>query len=110
MRFLVDAQLPRALIDWIFEQGHDAEHVHGLGLGDAPDEQIWQAALDRNLVIVTKDRDFADWTVTRRPAASVVWIRFGNVTNTTLVGRLTPIWQDLVDALDSGARVVEAGR
>ncbi len=32
MRFLVDAQLPPALAQFLREFSHDAEHVHEIGL------------------------------------------------------------------------------
>jgi len=35
MRFLVDAQLARLLADG----GHVAEHVHEIGIGEAPDRR-----------------------------------------------------------------------
>ena len=37
MTFLVDAQLPPALADWLIKQGHPAEHVYDVDLGDADD-------------------------------------------------------------------------
>lgn len=32
MRFLIDAQLPPALVPWLTEQGHHAEHVVDYGV------------------------------------------------------------------------------
>jgi predicted nuclease of predicted toxin-antitoxin system len=59
VRFLIDAQLPPALARLLTEHGHQAEHVHDIGRGDAPDRELWQYALDHDAVIVTKDEDFA---------------------------------------------------
>jgi predicted nuclease of predicted toxin-antitoxin system len=42
MRFLIDAQLPPALVRWLTEQGHDAEHVVDCGLAEADDRLIWE--------------------------------------------------------------------
>jgi predicted nuclease of predicted toxin-antitoxin system len=41
MRFLVDAQLPPALANWLAAQGHDAAHVADLdhALDDAENEE-----------------------------------------------------------------------
>ena len=60
MNFLVDAQLPPGLARWLAEQGHTAQHVDKLGLGDAGDVTIWNHALSINAIIVTKDEDFAE--------------------------------------------------
>ena len=67
MKFLVDQQLPPTLARWLVEQGYEAQHVRELGMRQAPDQQIWDHALVAGAVIVTKDRDFAEWAVARRP-------------------------------------------
>ena len=54
MIFLVDAQLPPGLASWLAEQGHTAQHVVELDLGDN--------ALSLDAIIVTKDEDFAERT------------------------------------------------
>ncbi len=37
MKFLVDAQLPPALVQWLSGEGHEATHVEDEGLLDAED-------------------------------------------------------------------------
>jgi predicted nuclease of predicted toxin-antitoxin system len=59
MRFLVDAQLPPALVQLLREHGHEAEHVTEIGPADASDSELWRYALDHDAAIVTKDEDFA---------------------------------------------------
>ena len=46
MTFLVDAQLPPALADWLIKQGHSAEHVYEVDLRDADDIVVWNYALN----------------------------------------------------------------
>ena len=70
MRFLVDNQLPAALAVLLREQGHEAEHVLDLGLAQGKDNPIWQHAITRQAVIITKDEDFAEWSAPRPPRAS----------------------------------------
>ncbi len=69
MRFLVDAQLPPALVRLLREHGHTAEHVTKIGPADAPDRDIWRYALEHKSVIVTKDEDFADMVANRSRGA-----------------------------------------
>jgi len=57
--FLVDAQLPASLAVALRQAGHEASHVVDLGLASATDGQIWQEAVTRSAILVTKDRDFA---------------------------------------------------
>jgi hypothetical protein len=59
MRFLIDAQLPPALVRWLIEAGHEAEHVVDRGMQAASDAAIWNLALREHAAIVTKDEDFA---------------------------------------------------
>lgn len=109
MKFLIDAQLPTALADWIAGIGHHADHVAQLGLLTAPDDVIWTAAIRAGAVIVTKDHDFVEWVTTRHPAPPVVWIRIGNTANSTLIARLAVVWEKVVQNLEAGALVIEAG-
>lgn len=110
MKVLVDAQLPPALASWLRDRGVDAEHVAETGLLNAGDDEIWAHALGRRQVIISKDRDFAQWAVARSPAAQVVWLRMGNRDTATLLRWLEDAWPRIVETLAEGARVVEAGR
>lgn len=110
MKFLVDAQLPPTLTAWIRTQGYDAVHVAGIDLLAADDQAIWARALADARVLLSKDRDFADWAFVRTPFAPVVWIRGGNQTNQALMQSLAKAWSDILAGLSEGARVIEIGR
>jgi hypothetical protein len=60
MRFLVDAQLPPALVGWLVARGHEAEHVGDRQLQTASDAAIWDYALATSAVIVTQGRGFRE--------------------------------------------------
>ena len=107
MLFLIDAQLPPALTNWFEGRGHSALAVRDIGLRDASDREIWEYAVQRSAVVVTKDQDFVQLAAVSRPAAPVLWIRCGNVTNTFLIDRLDAIWGQAVGHLESGILVVE---
>lgn len=110
MKFLVDAQLPPRLAEWLVDQGHTALHVAELGLLAATDREIWAAAEANEQVLVTKDRDFIEWALEPAASVRVVWVRIGNLGNAALIGRLAPVWADVISSLQSEARVVEVGR
>ena len=110
MRFLVDAQLPPNLADWLIDKGHAAAHViSAVGL-DASDAQIWDLAVASDYVIITKDRDFVEWARTRSPKARVIWVRFGNTRRDVLLANFEAVWQRLEEAMAEGVSVVEVGR
>ena len=56
----LDAQLPPLLAGWINAQGWGlhAVAVRDVGMRDASDPVIFQAARDAGVVVMTKDRDF----------------------------------------------------
>ncbi len=58
MRFLIDADLPRATGEHLRRTGHDAFDVRDSGLGDAKDHEIAAYAQAHKLCLLTGD--FAD--------------------------------------------------
>src|ERR1700676_4331166 len=60
MRFLIDANLPRAVIAVVQSLGHQAEFARDIGLASATDEQIASHALQSGAALLTRDLDFAD--------------------------------------------------
>jgi hypothetical protein len=68
MRFLIDADLPRSLVELAEAHGHDATFVDDAGLESAEDAQIAAYALAHSVCIVTGDFGFAD--VRNYPPAS----------------------------------------
>ena len=59
MRFVVDAQLPPALVKFLEARGHVAEHVCMRFPPGTSDETIWQYAASIDAIIVSKDEDFS---------------------------------------------------
>jgi len=55
MLFIVDAQLPPQLAQWLRDRGHEASALREIGLRDADDADIWSHALAERAIIVTKD-------------------------------------------------------
>lgn len=55
MRFLVDNQLPPALVDFLKNNGHFAEHVSSLSFRPLSDEQIISAFNDGAKEVILDD-------------------------------------------------------
>jgi predicted nuclease of predicted toxin-antitoxin system len=107
LNFIIDAQLPPALANWIRTAGHDATHVFDIGLKSADDLIIWVRAVQQEMIIVSKDEDFVDhWLLSADPAR-LVWIRKGNCSNRALIEWLTPLWPETLKRLEQGDRLVE---
>lgn len=60
MRFLVDANLPRSLVDLISRLNHQVEFVRDVGMSDAPDSAVAERAQKTGAILLTRDLDFAD--------------------------------------------------
>lgn len=104
MKFLVDAQLPPMLAEWLRSAGHDAQHVQDVGLRDADDASIRAYASKIGAVIITKDRDF---TPTGETGCKVIWVRTGNISTRALIDRVEAALPQLIGHLDKGVQLVE---
>lgn len=107
MRFLIDAQLPPALVARLRGERIDAVHVVELGLGGAADAAIWERACAEGWIIMSKDMDFIEHMRRSPSGAAIVWIRLGNTTTSALWAHLRPILPDILAALSRGERLVE---
>lgn len=107
MKFLVDAQLPPALADWLRKAGHEAQHVQDVTLRDADDAAIRVYAARTGAVLMTKDRDFIPPVQSQEPAIQVVWVRTGNTSTHALLERIEAAWSQLMGHLEDGVELVE---
>jgi predicted nuclease of predicted toxin-antitoxin system len=105
--FLVDAQLPPALAEALRGAGLEAIHVADIGLVTATDQQIWQEAVIRSAVLVTKDRDFSLLRVARNNGPTILWVRVRNIDNRTLIAQVLRALPSIVTAVDRGESVIE---
>lgn len=60
MRFLADAGLSPATVDFLIQLGHEAVHVRTLGMQRAPDADVVARARADSSVVLTFDLDFGD--------------------------------------------------
>lgn len=83
MDFLVDAQLPPLLCDWInYTKEDNARHVSELDKGlTSTDSEIWEVAIKSREIIITKDFDFFDRAIVSNSAPRILHINIGNCTN-----------------------------
>jgi len=110
MKFWVDAQLPPALAAWLSGQyGVEAFSLRNLGLRDATDIEIFNAARQADIIIVSKDSDFVDLISRHGPPPRLLWVTCGNVTNRKLHDAFGKTFPDALAALAAGEAIVEIG-
>jgi predicted nuclease of predicted toxin-antitoxin system len=106
----LDAQLPPSLAAWIAAAfGVEARAVRDLGLRDAKDVPIFQAARAANAVVMTKDRDFIELLRRLGPPPKVLWVTCGNTSNARLRDILTRVLSAALALLARGEDLVEIG-
>lgn len=109
MRFLVDAQLPLQLAQWLSLAGHDVVHTLELpNRNSTTDREIVEIATRDDRIVVTKDSDFVQsFVLTGQPR--LLLISTGNISNQDLArvlrGNLAAIERALADH-----KYVELGR
>jgi len=84
MKFLIDAQLPRRLIGWLTDAGHDALHTLDLPMKNrTTDSEVIACALQSGRIVVSKDDDFVQtFLLTGKPL--LLLISTGNIANAEL--------------------------
>jgi len=105
--FLVDAQLPPSLAEALRQAGCQAIHVIDLGLQAATDLQIWDEALSRSAVLVTKDRDFPLRRAARSDGPTILGVRVGNMSNRKLIELILRALPAIIDAIERDEAVIE---
>ena len=109
MKIWVDAQLSPAIAAWINRTFDDveAESVRSLGLRDATDPEIFEAAKKVNAVIMSKDDDFIQLIEQRGAPPKLIWITCGNTSNARMRDILSTALLKAKELLESGENVVE---
>jgi len=104
----LDAHLSPLVAQWIRENlGHDAAPLKNLGLRDAEDEVIFEAARAMGVILLTKDKDFADLVDLLGPPPSVIWLRCGNTSEERLKEILSKNLEVALAYLAAGESLVE---
>lgn len=107
MHFLVDAQLPPSRAEALRQAGFQAVHLVDLGLLAATDEQIWEEAISRSAVLVTKDRDFPLRRAASNDGPAILWVRVGNMSNRKLIELALRAFPAIIDAIERDEVVIE---
>ena len=108
MTIWIDAQMSPAIAAWVSSNFPvRAVPVRDLGLRDAEDKEIFQAAKRENAVVMTKDSDFVSLLDRLGPPPQVIWVTCGNTSNARLKEILTNTLPKALELLKSGEELVE---
>jgi predicted nuclease of predicted toxin-antitoxin system len=104
----IDAHLSPAIAAWITSTFEiTAVALRDLGLRDAEDPEIFEAAKVEGVVLITKDSDFVDLANRFGAPPKIIWLRCGNTSNAQLQSILRSTLLDSLKLLQAGEVLVE---
>jgi predicted nuclease of predicted toxin-antitoxin system len=105
---LFDQNLSRRLPLLLATEYPGSEHVFLVGLATADDRAVWNYAAAHELMIVSKDSEFARLSSSLGPPPKFIWLRIGNRPTCEVVALLQARMADVQAFLaDPGAAVLE---
>lgn len=109
MTIWIDAQLSPSLALWINQnfEGLEAQSLWALGLRNASDLEIFQRAKQANVVLMSKDDDFARLLQVFGPPPAVILITCGNTSNARMREILSKELMLILRLINSGEPLVE---
>ncbi|MFE1746632.1 DUF5615 family PIN-like protein [Coleofasciculus sp. H7-2] len=108
MTIWVDAQLSPAIAPWIANTfGVTAVALRDIGLRDAEDYEIFEAAKAQGAIVITKDRDFVDLVDRFGSPPQIIWLTCGNTSNARLREILSATLPEALELLRTGEMLVE---
>ena len=78
MKLLFDQNLSFKLCRQLGDLYPASAQTGVLGLGNAKDSTVWDAAREGGFLLVTQDADFAEMAALIGPPPKIVWLRCGN--------------------------------
>jgi len=108
MTIWIDAQLSPAIATWISSTfGVTALALRDIGLRDAEDSEIFEAAKAQGVIFMTKDSDFVDLVDRLGSPPQIIWLTCGNTSNAQLREILSATLPRALELLRFGEALVE---
>lgn len=110
MKFIVDAQLPRKLADFLVEKGFDCIHTLDLpNRNRSDDQEITKLSIEEKRIVISKDSDFYDQYFLRLEPHKLLYLTTGNISNKALIEIFSKNLNKIVEELETNS-VVELTR
>jgi predicted nuclease of predicted toxin-antitoxin system len=104
----IDAHLSPAISTWITSNlGISALALRDIGLRDAEDTEIFEAAKSQGIIFMTKDSDFVDLVNRFGQPPQIILLTCGNTSNDRLKQILQSKLLEALALLNSGESLVE---
>ena len=108
MTFWIDARLSPHLAPWIEATfGVEPPSVKRLGLRDAKDREVFDAAPAAEALVMTKDQDFVALQARLGAPPQIVWVTCGNTPSVNMKRVLGELLPEALRLLEAGETLVE---
>ncbi len=87
--------------------GITAASLRDVGLRDAEDTEIFEAAKVQEVILITKDSDFVELVNRFGSPPQIIWLTCGNTSNARLREILDTTFLEALELLRSGEMLVE---
>lgn len=102
--------MPPLLAEWLSKNhGVEALSLRDIELRDAADDEIFRAAQQAQIVMISKDSDFVELVSRHGSPPQLLWVTCGNVTNRRLQEVFAKTFPDALALLAAGQAIVEIG-
>ena len=90
-KYLIDVNLP-----YYFSLWNSDDYIHLKDINDEwSDDQIWDYAESNNLTIISKDSDFSDKILYKKPPPKIIHIKIGNLKMKEFFNVISNFWDDI---------------
>ena len=107
MKFLLDAQLPKKISEFLNWKGYDS--IHTLDLPDknrTKDTKINDISIEQSRIVISKDLDFVESLLVSDKPYKLIYIAVGNVSNKELLEIFGKNIEKIVKCIEN-ARLIE---
>ena len=107
MKFLLDAQLPKKISEFLNWKGYDS--IHTLDLPDknrTKDTKINDISIEQSRIVISKDLDFVESLLVSDKPYKLIYIAVGNVSNKELLEIFSKNIEKIVKCIED-ARLIE---
>jgi len=107
MKFLLDAQLPKKLCEFLKWKGYDSLHTLDLpNKNRTKDSQINQISIEQKRVVISKDLDFIESLLISNKPYKLIYVSTGNITNKELIELFSKNIEKIVESISKN-RLIE---
>jgi len=110
VKFIVDAQLPKSLSDFINQKGFDSIHTLEFPNKNKTDDiEIINKAIEEDRIIISKDNDFLNSFLIKSEPPKLIMVKTGNLRNSELIKIFNLHFKVIIEMI-SRSNLVEIGK